>query len=651
MIITKENYIPYKNIKLDNPYERPGIVYYPGIYDNIKDRIINFLDSIKYINRDNREICWFTENSRFDYINNIIPQPIPEFLKEIKRSIENLTGKKFNSCMVNRYNKNQYHKFNSFKEPWLKEEFIIPTLYYGNMRKIYFKNNDILKMINLSTGSLIIFQDLFNKFWKYYIPKNIKVGFLYSISFFNIPDEYVCKKKYRKKQITSNLNMIYLQTKYRILFGEFIKNKISRIHYKTNKCIIKQNINHLSEFFKINKLIGKGDWGNVFEAHLNSKDTLKYKFAIKMSRITKDNLEDVYSSNNSVWYEVWMLRDIFKKILQRNICPNVPNFIDTFICNKCDFLFKNKHESHPCVINIVELASGDLHDYFSYKTSDIELYSCLFQILAGLHSIQKFGQIQNRDIKAKNILFCNVKPGGYWQYRINKKNYYVPNLGTLFILNDFGVSTIYNPDFQLYPNEDCSYFNLGSRFAININGIFSPINAEIEYKGNKPKKSESVNWSNNSVSKGIMYKIDKDSGIIKTSKTTLSSEQKLFLFSKNLCTNPKKWDFFTSPLYIPPFEFYNDLQDTLRIFTGGGRSVQKGNHKIYPNISSSFKQKIKKYQGSSRNSKEKKFSIYSYQVLACEFISKFFTKEVDFTKKPSGKRIGTIYSDSKSIYD
>ena len=654
MIITEENYIPYKNINLDNPQTKPNIIFYPSIYDNIKEPVINFLDSIEYVPYNGKEISWFSENATWNYISDIKPQPIPGFLIDIKHTIEKLTEQTFNSCLVSKYDKNQYHKFDSFKEPWLKKDFIIPTVYYGKTRKILFKNNSLKKVINPPNGSVIIFKELFNKYWEYYIPKSKKDGYLFSVSFFNIPEDYVSQKEKKVKRITNKLEIIYLQTKYRILYGEYIKKKISSVHYLKYKCMMKNNINQLSDFFKIKKLIGSGDWGNVFSSCLSLPNDCKYKFAIKMSRITNDNLKDLYSSNNLVWYETWMLRDIFKKILQNNICPNLPNFIDTFVCDKCDFILRKDHQTHPCVITVTELASGDLHDYFSYNNTAKEIYSCLFQILAGLHAIQMHGQIQNRDIKAKNILFYNVKPGGYWQYKINNKNYYVPNYGTLFILNDFGVSSIYNPDFQLFPNEKTQEFNLGSRFAININGIFSPLNAEIEYHGGKMNKSKPITWvtkDNEHInSKGIMYKIDKNSGIIKTSKTTLTSEQKNFLFSKNLCTNPKKWDFFNSPFYIPPFEFYNDLQDTLRIFTGGLRSVQRGNHKLY-NIPQTIRTKINKYRGNYQNSKLRYFSLYAYEVLAGEFISKFFTKEVNYTKKPSGSRSGPIYVDDRSIFD
>ena len=30
------------------------------------------------------------------------------------------------------------------------------------------------------------------------------------------------------------------------------------------------------------------------------------------------------------WYEIWMLKDIFKPLIVNNICPNLPLYMDTF---------------------------------------------------------------------------------------------------------------------------------------------------------------------------------------------------------------------------------------------------------------------------------------------------------------------------------
>ena len=90
-------------------------------------------------------------------------------------------------------------------------------------------------------------------------------------------------------------------------------------------------------------------------------------------------------------------------------------------------------------------------------------------------------------------------------------------------------------------------------------------------------------------------------------------------------------DFFKNSWVIPPFEFYNDVQDALRIFAGGKRTTQNGFHKSYPCVSTYVKQRISRYMGKAENTKALLFSVSAYHVLAGEFILKFFSR---FWKKP-----------------
>ena len=389
-----------------------------------------------------------------------------------------------------------------------------------------------------------------------------------------------------------------------------------------------------NKLLKGGKLIGSGDWGNVYISKIKN-----YKFAIKFSRLDKKDLDHLYSFSSNSWYEILMLRKIIKPLIETKICPNIPLLIDTFVCDKSEFMLREQKKVYPAVITVTELANGDLRDYLKFETpTDNELYSALFQIMAGLHCLQKYGQILNNDIKARNILYYNVKEGGYWKYKINGKYFYVPNYGKIFVLNDFGVSTIYNPDIQMYPDYDSKMFNLGSRFAININGIFSPVHSEVEINNNKYKKTDPVRWidkyDSEITSYGAKYKMYKFTNEIVSSETILTSKQKEFLYRKKICTNPKKMEYFSNPLIIPPFEFYNDTQDVIRMFIGGKRTTQRGHHKEYlDNTNKKFMEKLSLYKGKSSNINFRSFSLYSYYVLAGEFITTFFSRECDYTRE------------------
>ena len=352
----------------------------------------------------------------------------------------------------------------------VRDRFIIPSVSFGETRQILIKskNNTFTRTIDLYNGSLLVQRESAKKYWTIRMAEKKDDKQFYNLSFFRVysPEKSVnCKKIiHYPKKLSYNLKTIYLSSSMRIAFMKKIQKGLRIVHSipEGSQCIRKNSMNELVKYIKLNKLIGTGDWGNVYSGCLKNDIMCNRKFAIKMTRITDEDYKDPYTETSSSWYEIWMLKDIIKPLVINNICPNLPLYIDTFLCNKCDFIFRKGDSTHPCIITVMELASGDMKDYLKFvSNSDDELYSALFQIMAGVHAIHMRGQILNNDIKAKNILYYNVTPGGYWHYRIDKDDFYVPNYGKMFVLNDFGVSTIYNPNFQLYPNKQKNVFKLG----------------------------------------------------------------------------------------------------------------------------------------------------------------------------------------------
>jgi hypothetical protein len=600
IIITENNYKPLNQIVKTNS---PNIIFYPNIFD--KKTNISLTDILKSLQFDkNSQICF----SDFSVC-------LPVFLQYIKTDLEKIAGCSFDYCLLTKYNGSDTRI--PYENNVYDKNSITSLFFFGDTRKIEY--NDI-KCFDITGGSLLIEKENVKPFWNKMLQDNIsKISF--SILF---------------KKTNTDLSSIYLNNKHREQFASIVKNGIKKIHNQNDNSI---DFNIIEKYINIDKLIGKGDWGNVFSVYSKSK----HNFAIKMSRITKDDLQDPFSDSSSSWYEIFILKNIIKKIILNNICPNFPLFIDTCLCNKYDFTFRKGNQSHPSVMIAIELGNGDLSDFLKFTSpSDNELYSALFQIMAAVHAIQITGQILNNDIKSKNILYYNVKAGGYWHYKIDEHDFYVPNYGKMFILNDFGVSSLYNPNFRIYKNKQQYLFNLGSRYAININETFSPINAESEF-------IDIIKWSNNQTSNGVTYKLNRKTNEIVTSNIFLSPTQKSYLVKKGITTDTTKYDFFQHPTVIPPFEFYNDTQDTLRMFVGGKRTTQKGNHKLNNSVSQSFQNAIKPYLGNAENSKEKNFSNNTYHVLAGSFIKKFFTETHNFKLTPLGDKIN-YFNMNKSIY-
>ena len=622
IVVVPEN--EYKSLQdINNLNSKPELVIYSSIFN--QETLSILLNKIKELKVKS---VIFSDNKNNNFTSNVFP----DFIDHIRRDIEKITDFNFNSCLIN-------------SNDWSNSKTeIIPQLIIGSDITIEVNG----KRLDIKDGSLIIENSPIKKDIIFNNP-------FYTLTFLNINlHENVVVKKKITGTLENSLSKIYLSYKQRILLKEKIKHSLLPIHTipEGEQCY---NINKLKKYLNIGELIGSGDWGNVYTACLQYFCS-DYKFAIKMSRITESDLKDPYSDTSTSWYEFWMLKDIIKPLIEKKICPNLPLYIDTFLCNKCEFTIRDKKQQHPCIITICELATYDLKSFLTTDKDipDKILYSALFQIMAGLHAIQMSGQILNNDIKSTNILVYNVKPGGYWKYKIRKTNYYVPNYGKMFVLNDFGVSQLYDPNFQMYSSKNKKVFNLGSRYAINMNEKFSPIQAKYQFVNNDLKKACDIVWKNKdnineNKSKGAIYSLDRKTGQVVLSKTRLTASQKEYLFENGVNVNPNTWDFFENPYIIPPFEFYNDVQDVLRMFVGGKRTTQNGNHRNFTSISAEFKDSVKPYLGVSENAKSKVFSTDAFHVLAGSFIKNF--THFNYTKKPNGKIIEFYNMDKNKKYE
>lgn len=464
--------------------------------------------------------------------------------------------------------------FRPFKQ---SNSFICIPLEKTNINFIKDKQNIL---ISCDKGSVILIGKNFRKQWSYVLPK-------LSINLYEINEG-------------ENLEDVFSSIIKRLDYSKSIEQKL--FHIK-NLPLWKQCP---QKYLNLND-IGSGCYANVCKSSIDL-----HSFAVKISKIKEDALKKAYAKDVSSWAEVYILKQIIRPIIEKKICPNLPLLYETFACDSCTLNFQDTKTQFPCSIMILELASENLKSYLSQTRTVNEIYSALFQIMAGLHTIQINGQILNYDIKKENILVYNIKSGGYWEYKIHGKKFYIPNLGKLFVLNDFGLSRPMSPKYPIYKTIDEKTFRLGSRYAFIENGVFVPFNTTTQVNGKEEQdKSVLIKWDNGDTSYGAEFRLRrKDEKVI-----PLKSE------IKN--TDTKK--FFDNPEVIPPFEFYNDTQDVLRMFVGGKRTTQKGDHKLYQTVPKSIIKDLKPYIGKSACMKENFFSTDPAQVLAGWFIEKFFS--------------------------
>lgn len=579
--VTHSTYIPYDQIPESvSSEEKPDIVVYPAIFGgDITRKIVPKLMKIHSIQRF--------------YKNITMP-----FLNILNSGIRKLTGISFDSAVIN--GKPRFNK--------CVAALVLFQDYTVRLRRI--KDGREIPL-EVSKGTMIILRQGFRKYWKCIFPRHLSVIFF--------------------KSDLLELSDVYLDQTHRTHLLQVIKDKlrnVSKLPYG------KQCIN---KFLKLEEMLGSGDYGNVYLATMGN-----FKFAIKLAKLKPGAVDNPYSRYNSSWYEILIMKDILRPMIQDHICPNLPLLIESFVCNKCTLTIRKETKEQPCITTITELANGSIRDFFKYHEPEPEeIYSALFQVMAGLHAIQLHGQIMNYDVKADNILFYNVTPGGYWVYVIHGKEYYVPNLGKLFVVNDFGISRPMSPDFQLYRTETDETFRLGSRFAMVKKGKFWPITSNVnpDHQGNL-HKSSTISWDSGKETQGSQYRLWKESQEVMDNDTIFSKDQISFLSKQGLSTDPKGKDYFMNPEIIPPFEFYNDLQDAIRTFIGGKRTTQKGDHKRYPVITDDIFKRMNKFNGKGENMNSLTFSKDPSEVLAGYFIEKFFYEEVNYRKKLKGQRHG-----------
>jgi len=180
---------------------------------------------------------------------------------------------------------------------------------------------------------------------------------------------------------------------------------------------------------------------------------------------SRDDITDPYWTKYEMYAEIVCLR-LVTFLVREGVCPNLPMFFAYFPCDHCTFentKINNrfeKFETKPrtraasklpvttsnrrsCLLMLNEFASGgDFSDWCGTTRSFEEWMNAYFQIFIALAAIQRYFNMTHFDLHWGNILVHNIPKGGYWKYTLNKKNYYIPNLGFLLVLWDFGYALI-----------------------------------------------------------------------------------------------------------------------------------------------------------------------------------------------------------------
>lgn len=248
-------------------------------------------------------------------------------------------------------------------------------------------------------------------------------------------------------------------------------------------------------------------------------------------RLQKSGKKNYFSLENLI------LEAIDRLILQPHRSPNFLLFYETTWCENCNMVVKKrKFEPGSCYLTFMEAADTDL---YSIELPTIyQQESVLYQVLLGLHSLQKYLGMWHRDIKTDNIFIKLIQPGGVFKYNVDNETYYVQNEGYMVYVSDFNVGDCLKPGVL-----SKEYYEL-----LNYSCFVHPF--QVKYVNNQPVGVPLENTFNTK------------------SAWMNSKNQKVDLIPNPIPINEMHKD----PMQFPFYNFFGDIQDLVRMFTGGKRA-------------------------------------------------------------------------------
>jgi serine/threonine protein kinase len=332
--------------------------------------------------------------------------------------------------------------------------------------------------------------------------------------------------------------------------------------------------------FTMIREISMGTFGQIYRAKLGEDKLVIKEAYLKpdekrvLKRATSRNQKWELVKKNSYPHENRIL-DLVNQLILSHKCPNFVYIYNMAMCDGCkvNTLFNKRPSLGSCYVTFMESANTDL-TYITLVNFQQQL-SILYQLLIAVYAIHNYYAIWHRDIKTSNVFIKLIKPGGYFEYIIEGNKYYVKNTGLVAYLADFGVSEVLSPIYGF-----TNYY--GTRNAEVMKGDEEIEGSDLYWKPIYiPRIGPEIKWKD------------------KVNKTVIDSTRNTIIgkipsrMAINLNNNFK----------FPPFEFYDDIQDVIRMFIGGKQVSQPGYHTAIKNLSEDLKALIneKKAYNDTRN--------------------------------------------------
>ena len=257
----------------------------------------------------------------------------------------------------------------------------------------------------------------------------------YLIPFVNRVSANIYDRIVYYKKIVKNLNFNKDRNNYCVKFYKFDE--------KTGKPIFRIGNNII-----LKKEIGSGSThGAIYLSSFRDKNNKLLKYVVKVSPISYKTPVEI--KNN----------EMVSNAVIKNLCPHFPISYGYALCMKNNLrkssfkaskergITHNKDKEPKFLLSdkdyyvyLNELASGDLRTF----NLNIELNenrkiagNKIAQIFISLMFFYKTTGCYHCDAHDGNFLYHKIKEGGYYHYKIFGKDYYLPNLGYLWIVWDY----------------------------------------------------------------------------------------------------------------------------------------------------------------------------------------------------------------------
>jgi len=250
-------------------------------------------------------------------------------------------------------------------------------------------------------------------------------------------------------RVTTNIN------DREVYFRKLIKHLKVDVNNKNN-CLEYTGTKDGKPVFKIgdniilkNQIGTEGSFGIVYLGGFKDLQGKLYKYAIKVAKTV------------DVEKEILILQKL-RTALLNHTSPHFPFLyavlhcesivegfsnvskakINTFpsLLKKAYKYYSNVYDSSIKVI-LNELANGDLKAFIHiYYNNDNLMKNTLIQTVLSLFSFYMITGMYHLDCHWGNFLYHKIKPGGYIHYKIEGNDYYLENLGYLWVIWDFGIA-------------------------------------------------------------------------------------------------------------------------------------------------------------------------------------------------------------------